>query len=113
MLPIRQGAGIKVKAMEAMAAGIPIVSTKEGAEGLDNILDGEDILIARGAKDFAEKAVQLLRDEELRRRIADKARQAAWERYDSAITSRKLEQVIERKIARRQKEGRNNGKIAV
>ena len=52
VVPILSGHGTRVKIIEAMAAGVPVVSTRKGAEGLD-LRVGEEILIADEPAAFA------------------------------------------------------------
>ena len=79
--PILSGSGTRVKIVEAMSAGIPVVSTEVGAEGLE-VKNGKNILLAKTGEEFAEKVVGLLRDEELQKNLARRARETA-ERYYS------------------------------
>ena len=53
VVPLRQGGGTRLKILEAMALGTPVVSTSKGAEGLD-VTPGHDILIADEPAEFAE-----------------------------------------------------------
>jgi len=88
IVPLRIGGGTRLKVYEAMAAGLPVVSTTVGAEGLD-YSDGDNLRIADSAEDFAEACLELLADEDQRRRIADQARQLVRERYSwQAVTGR-------------------------
>jgi len=57
--PIQRGAGIRVKILEAMAAGVPVVSTTAGAEGLD-VASGRELLIGDGTAGFAAALSELL-----------------------------------------------------
>lgn len=61
VVPLKNGAGTRIKILEAMTFGKPVVSTTMGAEGLD-ISDGENICIADTAEAFAAKCVELLTD---------------------------------------------------
>jgi glycosyltransferase involved in cell wall biosynthesis len=61
--PLRYGAGMKGKVVEAMACGLPVVTTSIGAQGI-NALSGEHLLLADNEADFAEALVGLLRDSE-------------------------------------------------
>lgn len=90
VLPIRHGSGVKIKMLEAMAAGIPIVSTPEGCEGIE-IEPGKHMEVATNEAEFATAVVRLLRDPGRRASIAEKARQVIWERYDSEKNVRELE----------------------
>ena len=82
--PILTGSGIRVKILEAFAAGIPVVSTSLGAEGLGS--DEQEIVkIADKPDQFAEATVQLLKNPHSARRQARRARQAVEEQWDSAV----------------------------
>jgi O-antigen biosynthesis protein len=62
--PLRFGAGIKLKLIDTMAAGLPFVTTRTGAEGLG--LDGlEDILVADNSHELARLALDLYRNRDL------------------------------------------------
>ena len=67
--PLRYGAGIKGKVVEALAAGLPVVTTPLGAEGID-LIDGVDVCIADDARAFASAITRLYRDDEFWNRIA-------------------------------------------
>jgi glycosyltransferase involved in cell wall biosynthesis len=69
VVPLLVGSGTRFKILEAWAARVPVVSTSIGAEGLP-VHDGEDILLADTAEDFAEAVSRLLESPELRRRLA-------------------------------------------
>jgi glycosyltransferase involved in cell wall biosynthesis len=73
VVPLRIGGGTRIKIFEAMAAGIPVVSTKLGAEGLE-VTSGENILLADDPTDFANKTCLLLEKPELRNRIGEAGR---------------------------------------
>ena len=62
--PLRFGAGVKGKVTQALAAGLPVVTTPLGAEGLDAV-DGKEILIADSPAEIAERIVELQRSDEL------------------------------------------------
>lgn len=61
--PLLSGAGVKGKVGEALAAGLPVVSTSIGAEGL-GLSDGVDVAVADDAAAFADRVVQLLDDDD-------------------------------------------------
>ncbi len=64
VVPVRFGAGVKGKITQALAAGVPIVTTTVGAEGL-NGTDGEDMLIGDDADALAQRIVQVVEDDVL------------------------------------------------
>jgi len=71
--PLRYCAGLQNKVLEAMAAGVPVVATPCVNEGL-GARDGEEILLASEAREFAEKVVSILKSTSLRNRISASAR---------------------------------------
>jgi glycosyltransferase involved in cell wall biosynthesis len=68
--PLTQGTGIRNKILEAMASGLPVAATPLSCEGIQ-VRDGEDVLLGRDPDELAAAAIRLLRDESLRRRIAE------------------------------------------
>ncbi|MGQ9841834.1 MAG: glycosyltransferase, partial [Anaerolineae bacterium] len=79
--PIRQGGGTRLKILEAMALGTPVVATAKGAEGLD-VVDGEHLLLADDPERFAASVLRLLADDALAARLAADARRLVEGRYD-------------------------------
>ncbi len=73
LVPLRHGAGVKGKLIEAMAAGMPAVSTSIGVEGLE-VQDGEQVLVSDSADGFAEALRQLSTDDVLWTRLAQAGR---------------------------------------
>jgi GT2 family glycosyltransferase len=87
--PILSGSGVRVKLLEAFAAGIPVVSTKVGAEGLA-AKDGEFCALADDPAEFAARVVALLRDPEKAAAMAERARTEVEANWDMAAITRKL-----------------------
>lgn len=79
--PIRAGSGTRLKILEAFAAGLPVVSTALGAEGIA-YEDDVHCLIRDQPAAFADAVARLLEDDALCDRIATAARALAVERYD-------------------------------
>jgi polysaccharide biosynthesis protein PslH len=73
--PVRLGGGMRVKVLEALAAGKAMVASPLAVEGLD-LADGEQIVLARSDQQFADAVAQLLADAP--RRVALAARARAW-----------------------------------
>jgi glycosyltransferase involved in cell wall biosynthesis len=59
--PLRLGSGTRVKILDSMAWGLPVVSTTLGVEGID-AADGQHLLVRDSAEELAEAVVQLLTD---------------------------------------------------
>jgi glycosyltransferase involved in cell wall biosynthesis len=87
--PILSGSGVRVKLLEAFAAGIPVVSTRVGAEGLA-VNDGEFCALADDPAEFAARVLTLLRDPEVAAAMAERARAEVVENWDMAAITRKL-----------------------
>ena len=98
--PLRQGSGTRLKILEAMALGTPVVSTSKGAEGLD-VIDGDHILLADDPTTFAHHTLRLLRDPDLRRRLTTNARSLVEERYDWLQIGQRFVDLIEDVAGRR------------
>jgi glycosyltransferase involved in cell wall biosynthesis len=94
VVPIRQGSGTRLKILEAMALGVPVVSTRKGAEGLD-AADGEHLLLADDPNEFAAKTTALLRDTALRERLVGQARRLVEQRYEWRTLGQKFVELVE------------------
>jgi glycosyltransferase involved in cell wall biosynthesis len=81
IIPLRVGGGSRLKILEAMAAGVPVVSTALGAEGLD-VEDGVNILIAETAEEFCRAINDLNENEEQRRNLIAGGRALVFAQYD-------------------------------
>lgn len=64
IMPLRMGSGTRLKLLEGMAAGKPVVSTTAGAEGYA-VEDGRHLLLADSAADFSRQILRLLQDDAL------------------------------------------------
>ena len=78
--PIRAGSGTRLKILEAMACGAPVISTTIGAEGIDGV-PGEDFLIADSPSELAREIGRLLDDDELCGRLGRAGRSLVERRY--------------------------------
>jgi len=89
IVPLRVGGGTRLKILEAMAIGVPIVSTSIGCEGI-GLTNEVDILIADTADEFAAQTLRLLGDAPLRQRLAGNARELVEERFSWKMIGKKL-----------------------
>jgi len=97
VVPIRQGGGTRLKILEAMALGTPVVATSKGAEGLA-VVDGEHLLIADEPAAFADATLRLLRDGGLRNRLTSSARALVEAKYDWAHIGRRFVDLVEETV---------------
>jgi len=93
VVPLRIGGGTRIKIFEAMAMGVPVVSTTIGAEGLP-VEHRRNILLADNPEKFAAHVVELLTQPVLRERIAREARSLVESRYSWAAAAEVLERVL-------------------
>lgn len=82
--PLLSGGGVRVKILEAMAMGVPVVSTSIGCEGIA-VRDGEHLLVADTPAAFSRACARVLSDAALSRRLVDSAYRLVRERYDAPI----------------------------
>jgi GT2 family glycosyltransferase/glycosyltransferase involved in cell wall biosynthesis len=87
--PILSGSGVRVKLLEAYAAGIPVVSTHVGAEGLAG-KDGEFCALADDPAGFADRVVALFGNPQAAAEMAARARAEVENNWDMAVITRKL-----------------------
>jgi glycosyltransferase involved in cell wall biosynthesis len=78
LFPLERGSGMKVKVLEAIASGIPVVTTPAGAEGIEA---GEGVVIGTNDEELAQAAARILADEDERRERGAAARAAFEQRY--------------------------------
>jgi glycosyltransferase involved in cell wall biosynthesis len=95
IVPIRIGGGTRLKIYECMAAGVPVVSTTVGAEGL-RYNDGEDIVLADDPAGFAEACIRLLSDETRRNGLARNALSRSQREFSWEAVSREFEGILEK-----------------
>jgi glycosyltransferase involved in cell wall biosynthesis len=83
LAPLWSGGGTRLKILEAMAIGTPVIATSKGAEGLE-VISGEHLFVTDEPVQFANETVRILRDPDLRWRLAGNAQQLIKEKYDWA-----------------------------
>lgn len=92
IVPLRIGGGTRLKILEAMAMGKPVVSTTIGAEGLA-VTDGDDILLADNPGDFAKYIIELFENSEKRESLAISGRKLVEGKYDWGKVAQELDKV--------------------
>lgn len=78
--PFKFGQGTRLKVLEAMATGLPIVSTKEGCQGIGTV-NNQHVLIADNENDFADRVIELLRNKQLSGKISNNAKTFVEQKY--------------------------------
>ena len=93
VVPLRLGGGTRLKILEALALGLPVVSTSIGAEGLD-LEPGKHLVVADAPGAFAAEVVSLRRDPMRGQRPGASGRDAVCRRYDWSIIERRIEALV-------------------
>lgn len=88
--PLRSGSGTRLKILEAMAMGKPVVTTSIGCEGLA-VQDGVHLYIADSPEDFVRKIDILLTNKAVRRSIIFNARKLVVDKYDWDVITQQLQ----------------------
>jgi len=97
VVPLLSGSGTRLKILEAMSFGNPVVSTTIGSEGID-ATNGEELLRADGADRFARAVTDLLLDPDLFNRLRTNANRLVNEKYEWDIISEKMNLELKRAI---------------
>lgn len=92
VVPLRAGGGMRVKILEALAQGLPIVSTTLGCEGIA-VTHSQNILIADTPQEFAEAVLRLLENPQFAAELGCNGRQLAEQLYDYRQVCKPLENV--------------------
>lgn len=80
VVPILSGSGTRLKILEALAMGIPVVTTSRGVEGIE-VISGRDVLVADSPNEFAEAVCLLLQDKMLSEKLRKSGRQLIEKKY--------------------------------
>jgi sugar transferase (PEP-CTERM/EpsH1 system associated) len=94
-VPIRAGSGTRFKVVEGLAVAAPMVSTAVGCEGI-GVRDGEHLLVADRAADFAAAILRLLDDRELGSRLGAAGRRFVEDEYSWESAGARLETLYDR-----------------
>ena len=95
--PIEGGGGTRIKILEAMAAGLPVISTSTGITGL-NVTDGKNVFIADDPSEMAKKAKRLLEDKGLALKMGKNAREHVLKNFDYRHTAKKMIDITKEKL---------------
>ncbi|MBC7806034.1 MAG: glycosyltransferase [Akkermansiaceae bacterium] len=95
IVPLRSGSGVRVKILNALSMGLPVVSTTVGAEGIA-VTHGENILIADTPRAFADAVCRVLNDRGFADRLGAKGRALVEDKYTWDVVGERLRAVYER-----------------
>ena len=100
--PLFEGGGTRLKVIEALGAGIPLVATAKGVEGL-GVSNGHDVLIADTPAAFSSSVVDILSNPELAASLARRgqetvARRYTWDAVDDAVRDLSVKRLEARRI---------------
>ncbi|MCU0605877.1 MAG: glycosyltransferase [Candidatus Edwardsbacteria bacterium] len=99
VVPLWVGGGMRIKILNYMAAGIPIVSTSIGAEGI-TAENGRYLMIADDADEFARSVVTLLNDDEHAQRLVANGRSLVENEYSWPAAVSRTEKIIQEVVRR-------------
>jgi glycosyltransferase involved in cell wall biosynthesis len=90
VVPVRAGSGVRLRILEAWAAGVPVVTTSVGGEGLV-AADGDGAAVADTAEGFQEAVEQIASDSDLRKSLTDRGRELLHKHHPELVARRALE----------------------
>jgi len=90
--PLEGPGGTRLKILAAMAAGVPVVTTSVGIEGID-AEEGKEVLIADSWEKIAEKTILLIKDNKMYQGLANAARKLVEEKYSYQSIAKTLEKI--------------------
>jgi glycosyltransferase involved in cell wall biosynthesis len=98
VIPLRFGGGLRIRILEAMAAGIPLVCTSVAIAGMP-FEPGRDFLLADDPEEMADAVERVLRDEDLARALAASALRRVRDLYASEMQERLAAELVRRMIS--------------
>ena len=94
IVPLRIGGGTRLKILESLALGTPVVATNKGAEGLD-LKPGRDLLIGDTPNEFAESVLNILDNNSLREELSDNGRREVVNKYEWHVIGKRFNEFLE------------------
>lgn len=92
--PMKSGGGSRTKFFEAMASGLPIVTTSQGIEGIE-AENNKDVIISDNLNKLADEAVKLLQSQKLRETMGKRAQELVESEYTWKASSKQLDKLYE------------------
>jgi glycosyltransferase involved in cell wall biosynthesis len=100
VIPLRIGGGTRLKILESLAMGIPVVSTRKGAEGLA-LVPGRDLLIGDIPEEFADEAVKIFENKELRDQLGKAGKSSTGSFYDWTLVGGRFLQYVDEIVSKK------------
>ncbi|MCC7165049.1 MAG: glycosyltransferase [Anaerolineae bacterium] len=94
VVPLRVGGGTRLKILEAMSLGVPVVATRKGAEGL-GLTDKVHLLLADTPQEFATAVLALLQNADLCERLSHAARERVCQEFDWREIQGRFDRVLQ------------------
>lgn len=92
VLPIQSGSGVRMKMLEALSLGIPVITTTVGAQGINDL---ETVCIAESTEQFAEKIIELLQSPEKQSVLGNNAFHYMAKNYSISTISNLIRERLE------------------
>jgi len=99
VVPLRMGGGTRLKVLEALALGVPIVSTSLGIDGFE-IVHGREAIVADDPGQFAAEALRTIEDTDRRQTLIENGRRFVEANYDWKVIVPRLAEVYRRTASR-------------
>jgi glycosyltransferase involved in cell wall biosynthesis len=99
VVPLRFGGGLRIRVLEAMAAGLPVVCSPLAVEGM-GLESGMHVLIARDPGEYRRHVERLLRDRAFAAALAERARERVWGAYGPSVRGEGLRAWVRREVTR-------------
>ena len=93
VVPLRLGAGVKIKVLESLGAGLPVVTTDVGAEGI-MAENGNDFIVENDPKVFATKVNELISNKEKREIMSIYAKRVIKKNYFKGYNAEVLKSIL-------------------
>jgi glycosyltransferase involved in cell wall biosynthesis len=93
VVPLFAGSGIRLKILDALNNGVPVVSTRAGYSGLE-LIENQDLLVADDAEGFAAHVCRLLMSPQERRRVADNGRGFVERSHSPALAAQAIGEIM-------------------
>ena len=100
VVPLRSGGGMRVKILNGLAQGMPIVTTTIGCEGID-VEHGVHLLVADTPEQFAEQTIRVLSSPDLAESLSQNSRSLIKRRYDYLTACKPIDELYQQILANR------------